>query len=190
VRRQAGGWLVEMNRSTLPGVVVVDGAGDAAAARGLERAVARRNATVLRIGEALVARQARFLTEGPEGLRPMTLADLAAATGLHQSTISRVVAGLLIATPRGTVALRGLFGAALAGAEGGAGVAALAVRHRIAALIAAEDPAAPLSDEQIARRLSEGGVAIARRTVAKYREQQGIAGSAARRRRARLDRGR
>lgn len=194
VRQRRGGWLVELNRSTLPGVFVAEpGAvsgegGDPAAARWLEHAVARRNQTLLRIGEAVVARQARFLTEGPEALRPMRLADLAAATGLHESTISRAGAGLLLATPRGTVALRALFSAALRGNGAGAEVAAAAVRHRVAAMIAAEDAASPLSDAQIAGRLSQGDVRIARRTVAKYREQQGIPGSADRRRRARLDR--
>lgn len=194
VRRRAGGWLVELTRSTLPGIVVLDHGQDPEAeaelraARWLERAVARRNTTSLRIAEAVVAHQADFLAAGPAQLRPMALADLAARTGLHESTISRVVAGLLMATPRGTFAVRMLFGAALPVQHDGAAVSAMAMRHRIAALIAAEDPRVPLSDSAIAAHFAKEGITLARRTVAKYREAEGIAASSGRRNAARLNR--
>ncbi|MCL7464721.1 RNA polymerase factor sigma-54 [Phaeovulum sp. NW3] len=190
VRRRADGWLVEMTRSTLPGVMVRDagaGAEDEAlrAARWLERAVARRNDTALRITQAVVERQRDWLDHGPGRLQPMALADLAGPTGLHESTISRVTAGLLLATPRGMVALRDLFGPGLPLREGGV-IAARAVRHRIVALIRAEVRAAPLSDGAIADLLAAEGIVLARRTVAKYREAEGIAPAPARRRAARI----
>lgn len=191
VRRRQGGWAITLNRSTLADVFVRDPDGkgsddDQRAARWLERAVARRNATTLQIAEAVVAHQAAFLAKGPAELRPMTLADLARVTGLHESTISRVGAGLMLATPRGTLTLHSLFSGALPAADGP--VATAAVRHQIVELIAKEPAAAPLSDEQIARVLGERGIRIARRTVAKYREAQGISSSAERRARARLNR--
>ena len=189
-RRRKAGWQVELNHSTLPAIVVCDEADGTAAelkaARWLEHVVARRNTTLLMIGEAVARRQAAYLAQGPAALRPMRLADLAEDCGLHESTISRVASGLLLQAPPGMVTLRDLCGAGLRQEGQDEPIAAGAVRHRIAAMIAAEPPHAPLSDVRIAALLAGQGIAIARRTVAKYREQQGVPAAAARRARSRL----
>ncbi|PQO24136.1 RNA polymerase sigma-54 factor [Rhodobacteraceae bacterium WD3A24] len=188
------GWKVDHNHATLPHLIVLDPGADAFAdaearrealtsARWLERAVARRNATTLRVAGEVVERQSAYLRDGPARLAPLCFADVAAAVGVHESTVSRVTAGLRMETPRGGVALRDLFSPALPG-HGGAPVSTTAVRHRIAEMIAAEVPERPLSDAAIAGHLRERGIGIARRTVAKYREMLGLPGSAARRTRA------
>ena len=97
------------------------------------------------------------------------MGDVALALDLHESTISRVVAGTSIDTPRGTWWLRALFSGSMGG-----DVSAATLRDRLARLVAAEDRAKPLSDEALAKALSQGGVDIARRTVAKYRDALGI----------------
>ncbi|MDP4033909.1 MAG: RNA polymerase factor sigma-54 [Pseudorhodobacter sp.] len=192
VRREAGRWLVELNRSTLPEIEVRDdievqaGAGDdpLRAARWLQRAVLRRNATTLRIGVEVVRRQAGFLRDGPARLQPLSFADIAGATGLHVSTVSRVTAGLMVATPRRTLLLRDFFSAALRGSSGEAGVATATLLHELHQLIGHENPAAPLSDAAIVRHFHSRGITVARRTVAKYRAELHLAGSAARKRMA------
>lgn len=197
-----GGWQVELNRSSLPAVLVRDGAAqrlsaparrdrDArgyiaerlSVARWLARAVDHRNRTVLRIGEEIVRQQPDFFARGPAHLRPMVLQDIAAAAGVHESTVSRVAGCILMATPHGTLPLKRFFSAALGAQRDVAGSAA-AVRHRIGALIRCEAPEAPLSDDQIVRLMRSEGISVARRTVAKYRDQLNIPGSVERRRQA------
>lgn len=190
IRRRRRGWLIELNRSTLPGILIRDDADAAAAdlqaARWLDHALARRNATLLTIGEALVARQPGYLARGPAALHPMRLTDIAHDCNLHESTISRAASGLLIQTPQGVVTLHDLCGAGFAGGGPDGPVAAGAVRHLVAQLIANEPATDPLSDAEITRRLAERGIRIARRTVAKYRSQQGIPAAGQRKARARL----
>ena len=160
------GWTVALNRSSLPVLSLAEGKADGrAAARELIRLVENRNATLLTVGQEILSRQEAALNEGSGALVPMTMAEVAAAVGLHESTISRVVAGTAVDTPGGTWWLRALF----TGAVREGGPAAGALRDRLARLIAAEDPAAPLSDEDLARALATDGAPIARRTVAKYR---------------------
>ncbi|MDP1669914.1 RNA polymerase factor sigma-54 [Phaeovulum sp.] len=188
VRRERGRWMVELNRSTLPAIELreaPEGGSDELLrdARWMARAVARRNTTTLRIAREVLLRQAGFLADGPERLVPLTAAEIAQATGLHPSTISRVTAGLLLATPRATLRFRDFFSAALAARGDAAPVATQRVLHQMQALIAAEDRTRPLSDDDIARHFQARGVVLARRTVAKYRAALGIAGSAARRKR-------
>lgn len=196
-----GGWQVDLNRSTLPSVVIrtdearrlAPAARDTMAtgyvterlsvARWLSRAVEHRNRTVLKIGEQLVHRQADFMAHGPAHLRPMILREVADAVGVHESTVSRVSNGILVATPHGTFPLKHFFSAALP-AQDEAGGSAGAVRHRIEKLIRGEQPGRPLSDDQLVRALQADGVQVARRTVAKYREQLHIPSSAMRRRQA------
>jgi RNA polymerase sigma-54 factor len=161
------GWMVSLNRSTLPAVSVAEGRGKGRAeARAILRMVEGRNTTLLAVGQEILARQAAVLDDGLGALVPMTMADVAGALGLHESTVSRVVAGTSVDTPRGTWWLRAFF--TQAPHEGGP--AAGALRDRLARLVAAEDPTRPLSDEALALALAEDGTApIARRTVAKYR---------------------
>jgi RNA polymerase sigma-54 factor len=108
----------------------------------------------------------------------MNFANLAAELELHETTVGRLAAGRMMATPRGAVTLRALCSAAIATQDGGQ-VSAVALRHRIGGLIAQEGRR-PLSDAQIAARLEADGILLARRTVAKYRAQLGISSAAER----------
>jgi RNA polymerase sigma-54 factor len=185
--RPEGGWEISLNRSALPTVEVQRAdKGDAAqlaAARALKQAVEARGTTLLRVGREIAALQEGALNDGAAALVPMTMAELGEALGLHESTISRVVAGTSLDTPRGTWWLRRMFSTARKGAEGIA-VSGAALRHRLAQLVAAEDPAKPLSDAALADAISkEAGVALPRRTAAQYRTDAGIPPAHRRRRR-------
>ena len=187
------GITVELNRSTLPAVVIEDGAGMGSAdqrmldaAKAVARAVERRNISTLQIATEIVRRQSEFFRKGPTALKPLTLREVAEATGVHESTVSRVTAGLRMDTPRGPTGLRDLLGSGLA-TKGGP-VSAIAVQSLIREMIEAEDPAHPLSDARIKARLSDLGIEIARRTVAKYREKLRIPGTVERRAHAKLRR--
>lgn len=160
------GWTLALNRSALPTLSLAEGRGrDRSAARELIRLVENRNATLLSVAQEILSRQEAALNHGTGALVPMTMAEVAASVGLHESTVSRVVAGASVDTPQGTWWLRSLFTAAVR--KGGP--AAGALRDRLARLVAGEDPASPLSDKALAEALSAGGAPIARRTVAKYR---------------------
>jgi RNA polymerase sigma-54 factor len=193
------GWHVDLNRSTLPRVLVRATEAEAVSARSAEkasayvgerlsvarwlaRAVEHRNQTILKVGAEVVRRQKAFLEGGAAFMRPMILREVADAIGVHESTVSRVTSGMLVATPQGTFPLKSFFSAALSGSEGEEAGSAAAVRHRIKQLVQAETPHEPLSDEAIAKIVSTEGVVLARRTVAKYREMLGIASSSERRR--------
>jgi len=188
VRKSAAGtWEVALNRSCLPAVSVLReaaGAGSArtgsagarsagmAAARAVARLVTTRNDTLLRVGHEVLTRQCAALDHGPGALVALTMAEVAAAVGLHESTVSRIVAGTSVDTPRGTWWLRRLFSPRVG--EDAAATAGAAVRARLGQLVATEPKAAPLSDAALALALAEAGVAVARRTVAKYRAALGI----------------
>lgn len=178
---------LDLNRSTLPGIVVNDATGlnpaDQAmldAAKAVARAVERRNITTLQIATEILRRQSDFLRRGSAALKPLTLREVAEATGVHESTVSRVTAGLRMDTPRGPLGLRDFFSSGLAGTSGP--VSAVAVQALIRDMTDSEDKAHPLSDELIASRLSRRGIHIARRTVAKYREKLRIPGAVERKR--------
>lgn len=177
--RQGTAWSASLNRSALPDIVVLDGldrdqrrAGDR-----LRRALIRRNRSVLAVAGALATRQSTFL-DGGEAPAPLTLTALARMAGRHPSTIGRITAALTADTPRGVLPLRALMGRTVRGA----GIGTDDLKRRIAGLIAAEDPARPLSDADLTGLLRARGVAIVRRTVAKYRAAQGIEPASARRR--------
>ena len=162
-----GGWEVSMNRSSLPTLHLAQGreGGDLAAAKSVQRLVEARNSTLQRVGQEVLRRQISALTKGCGALVPMTMAEVAEALNLHQSTVSRVVAGTSVDTPHGTWWLRKLF----TGGMGEGQLSAAALRDRLQRLIAVEDKGAPLSDEALAAALDAGGGQVARRTVAKYR---------------------
>lgn len=201
VSQTPDGWSVELNRSTLPAVVVLRDKADRltcdapradtrvyvnerlSVARWLSRAVEHRNRTVLRIGEEIVRHQAAFFAQGPRHLRPMILKEIAKVANVHESTVSRVVTGILMATPQGCFPLKYFFTAALPARDEACGSAG-AVRHRISRLIRAETVARPLSDDQLVQIMKADGIEVARRTVAKYREQLNIPASSIRRRQA------
>lgn len=153
-----------------------------AQARSLIEALALRGRTLARIGDWLAETQAGFFASGPEGLVPATRRDLAQALQLHPSTVTRALAGKAIDVDGRLWPLSVFFSAALPGASGP--VSARAVQRRIAALISAEPPTRPLSDEKVASLLRAEGVDIARRTVAKYRDGLRIPPASRRRRQA------
>ena len=165
------GWEVRLNDAALPALRLAGGKGPGrSAARALLRMVEGRNATLLRVARAILSRQVAALEQGTGALRPMTMAEVAEATGLNQSTVSRAVAGTAVDTPRGTWWLRRLFSRPVRGE----GPAAAALRDSLARLVAAEDPSRPLADEALAEALAAAGAPVARRTVAKYRAMLGI----------------
>jgi RNA polymerase sigma-54 factor len=194
VRRTDQGWAVEINPGSVPRLRVnqdyaslVSRSGDYATlrsqlqeARWLIRSLEIRRDTLLRVARTIVQRQAAFLERGEEAMQPMILRDVAEDIGMHESTISRVTTGKYMLTPRGLYEFRFFFSSHVSGADG-EDVSSVAIRARIRKLIADEEPTKPLSDAQLAQRLSDEGVKVARRTVAKYREALGLASSGDRR---------
>lgn len=173
-----GSWSIALNKSAMPSLRVeksTHGGADALAqAKSLQRLVLARNSTLLLVAQEIFARQHEAVRIGPIAVLPMTMAEIADALNMHESTISRVVAGASLDTPRGTWWLRQMFSIALGG-NGAPLISGVALRHRLARLIAAEDAGKPLSDAALSQQLAaDAGVLIARRTVAKYREVQGI----------------
>ncbi|RMH60051.1 MAG: RNA polymerase sigma-54 factor [Zetaproteobacteria bacterium] len=150
-------------------------------AYGLVQALRQREETLLRVGQCLVRRQADMLTAGLPAVRPLTLRDVAEELGVHESTVSRAVQGKYADTPIGTLPLKAFFSAGLRTQVGGT-ISTSRVRQRIRALIEAEDKTRPISDQRIAEILCREGIEVARRTVAKYREQLGLPSSSRRRR--------
>ncbi len=195
VRRSERGWSVELNAAALPRVRLNDSyaglitrAAEHAVmrtqlqeARWLLRSLEIRNDTLLRVARCIVQRQAAFLELGDESMQPMVLKDVADEVEMHESTISRVTTGKYMHTPRGVYEFRFFFSSHVGG-EDGSEVSSTAIRAKIRKLIASEEAASPLSDSRIAELLSQDGVQVARRTVAKYREAIGIAPSSERRR--------
>jgi RNA polymerase sigma-54 factor len=198
VRRNARGWSVEINPATVPRVRLNQGYAELIG-RGAEHATMRtqlqearwllksleiRNDTLAKVARSIVARQHEFLERGEEHMQPMILRDIASAIGMHESTVSRITSGKYMHTPRGVFELRYFFSSHIEGTEGGGASSSTAIRAKIKKLIREEDPANPLSDSRIVELLAAAGVAVARRTVAKYREALGLAPSNERRREA------
>ncbi len=138
-------------------------------ARWFIKNIQQRFDTILRVSRAIVERQKNFFVHGALAMRPLVLRDIADELGLHESTISRVTTAKYMATPQGTYELKYFFGSGL-GTDTGGNASSTAVRALIKQFVAAEDPARPLSDSQLADMLKEQGIECARRTVAKYRE--------------------
>jgi len=138
-------------------------------ARWFIKNIQQRFDTILRVSRAIVERQKNFFVHGELAMRPLVLRDIADELGLHESTISRVTTAKYMATPQGTFELKYFFGSGL-GTDTGGNASSTAVRALIKQFIAAESPAKPLSDSQLADMLKEQGIECARRTVAKYRE--------------------
>ncbi|MGC9163882.1 MAG: RNA polymerase factor sigma-54 [Thiomonas sp.] len=188
-RKLAQGWTAQLNPEVLPRLRVNqiyadalrrarDGGtamhGQLQEARWFVKNVQQRFDTIERVAQAIVARQQRFFDYGPVAMRPMVLREIADELGLHESTISRVTTQKFMLTPFGTVELKYFFGSGLS-TETGGNTSSTAVRELIRRLIAEEDSARPLSDSELAERLTRQGVQVARRTVAKYREALRIA---------------
>jgi RNA polymerase sigma-54 factor len=144
--------------------------------------VDRRKDTVTRITEIILEVQAEFFDDGKGLLRPLRLEDVAVEIGVHLSTVSRGVTGKYMATPYGMFELKHFFSGGYRTNQG-IDVASTSIKQRIKEIVSEEDAAKPYSDQKLAELLTEDGVTVARRTVAKYREELGIEPSWARRRR-------
>lgn len=188
VRRQGTGWTVSLNGDVIPKLRIHDlyanilrrnrGAhanmtAQLQEARWLIKNVQQRFDTILRVSQAIVDRQKAFFSHGEVAMRPLVLREIAETLGLHESTVSRVTTQKYMLTPHGTFELKYFFGSHVATDSGGA-ASSTAIRALIKQLVAAEDSRHPLSDNQIAETLSEQGIVVARRTVAKYRESMRI----------------
>jgi RNA polymerase sigma-54 factor len=143
-------------------------------ARWFIKNIQQRFDTILRVSSAIVERQRNFFMHGELAMRPLVLREIADELGLHESTISRVTTAKYMATPFGTYELKYFFGSSL-GTETGGNASSTAVRALLKQFIASEEPAKPLSDNQLSDLLKEQGIECARRTVAKYREALRIA---------------
>ena len=132
-----------------------------------------RNETLLRVAQSIVEEQRAFLEYGPEAMRPLVLRDIAEQLGIHESTVSRATANKFMLTPRGLYELKFFFSSHVQTTGGGI-CSATAIQAMLKRLIAAENPARPLSDATLSDLLLKEGIQVARRTVAKYREGLGI----------------
>ncbi|MFL6551637.1 MAG: RNA polymerase factor sigma-54 [Povalibacter sp.] len=195
VRRTERGWAVEINPASLPRIRVnqsyaglIGRSSDHAMlrtqlqeARWLIRSLEIRNETLLKVARCIVQRQSAFLENGDESMQPMILKDVAEAVEMHESTISRVTTNKYMHTHRGVFEFRYFFSSHVAASDG-TEMSSTAIRAKIRKLVAAEEADKPLSDSRIADILSQEGVQVARRTVAKYREALGIPPSSDRKR--------
>ena len=197
VRRTDRGWTVEINQATVPRVRVnqsyaslISRAPDHAMlrtqlqeARWLMRSLEIRNETLIKVARCIVQRQTSFFELGEEAMEPLILKDVAAAVEMHESTISRVTTAKYMHTPRGVFEFRYFFSSHVAAADG-TEMSSTAIRAKIRKLISQESPENPWSDSKLAEILSQEGIPVARRTVAKYREGMQIAPSNERKRAA------
>jgi len=145
------------------------------------QAIEQRRQTMLKVMNFIVDRQREFFEKGIEYLKPLTLREVAEVINMHESTVSRVTNEKWVQTPRGVLPLKFFFSSALS-TTSGEDASARAIRAQIQKLVADETAQDPLTDQQIVQKLRERGVRIARRTVAKYRDQLGILSARMRRR--------
>ena len=151
-----------------------------ARAKDLMESLERRKSTLMRIAEVILDEQYAFFEEGVEQLRPLTMQHVADKLGLHETTVTRAVAGKYMQTSFGLFKFRFFFTSGFVTEEGD-DVSSRSVKQKIKEMIDHEDPAKPLSDSKIAKELEKSGLKVARRTVAKYREAIGIPSSSLRR---------
>jgi len=150
-------------------------------ARWFIKSLHSRNDTLMKVSNKIIEHQKGFLDYGDEAMKPLVLHDIAEAVGMHESTISRVTTQKYMHTPRGIFELKYFFSSHV-GTEGGGECSSTAIRALIKKLVASENPQKPLSDSKITQVLSNQGINIARRTIAKYRESLSIAPSNERKR--------
>ena len=139
----------------------------------LIKSYGQRQRTIGKVAASILAYQHDFFDHGLTALRPMVLRDVAEDIGMHESTVSRVVNGKYMHTPQGLLEMRFFFHSGL-GHASGSEVSSVSVKDKIRKLIESEQVRKPMSDAAIANWLKEGGLVIARRTVAKYREEMRI----------------
>jgi RNA polymerase sigma-54 factor len=200
VAQRGAGWAVELNNATLPRLLVnrsyyhelSSGPQDKQSrawlneclqsANWLMKALDQRARTIVKVATEIVLRQEGFFRHGVAQLKPLTLRAVAEAIGMHESTVSRVTSNKYLSCERGLYELKYFFTSGIQSNDGGDAASSQAVKSRIKALIAAEDPERILSDDQLVDMLKAEGFDIARRTVAKYREAVGLGSSVQRRR--------
>ncbi|HYJ53000.1 MAG TPA: RNA polymerase factor sigma-54 [Allosphingosinicella sp.] len=200
VTRRGGGWGVELNSATLPRLLVnrsyynelSAGPQDRQSkawlneclqsANWLMKALDQRARTIVKVASEIVTQQEGFFRNGVSHLKPLTLRAIAESVGMHESTISRVTSNKYLSCDRGLYELKYFFTSGIQSNDGGDAASSEAVKSRIKALIAAEEPERILSDDQLVEMLKAEGFDIARRTVAKYREAIGLGSSVQRRR--------
>ncbi|EFB1129990.1 TPA: RNA polymerase factor sigma-54 [Escherichia coli] len=190
VRKHNGHWTVELNSDSIPRLQInqhyasmcnnARNDGDSQFIRSnlqdakwLIKSLESRNDTLLRVSRCIVEQQQAFFEQGEEYMKPMVLADIAQAVEMHESTISRVTTQKYLHSPRGIFELKYFFSSHV-NTEGGGEASSTAIRALVKKLIAAENPTKPLSDSKLTSLLSEQGIMVARRTVAKYRESLSI----------------
>ncbi|EHH8803096.1 RNA polymerase factor sigma-54 [Escherichia coli] len=190
VRKHNGHWTVELNSDSIPRLQInqhyasmcnnARNDGDSQFIRSnlqdakwLIKSLESRNDTLLRVSRCIVEQQQAFFEQGEEYMKPMVLADIAQAVEMHESTISRVTTQKYLHSPRGIFELKYFFSSHV-NTEGGGEASSTAIRALVKKLISAENPAKPLSDSKLTSLLSEQGIMVARRTVAKYRESLSI----------------
>ncbi|KWX78399.1 hypothetical protein AMQ84_09590 [Paenibacillus riograndensis] len=149
-------------------------------AKWLVKCIEERKKTLLLVGRAMLEHQFEFVVKGKASLKPLTLRMVSDCIGLHESTVSRAVNGKYVQTPGGLYELKDLLCSAVNSA-GGEVFSVPYIQSRIRELIREEDPGKPLSDQRLSEQLAEEGLTVARRTVAKYREELGLSSAALRR---------
>ena len=170
VRKHNGRWVVELNADSIPRLQINQ---QYASMCTSARNDADNQYTLLRVSRCIVEQQQAFFEQGEEFMKPMVLADIAQAVEMHESTISRVTTQKYLHSPRGIFELKYFFSSHV-NTEGGGEASSTAIRALVKKLIAAENPAKPLSDSKLTTMLSDQGIMVARRTVAKYRESLSI----------------
>lgn len=183
---EKGGWNIELNNEAVPKVRVNLSYSNLARkiekkedqltikthlheARWLIKSIESRNDTLSRVARAIVEHQSAFLAFGEEAMKPLVLNDIASSLDMHESTISRITTQKYMHTPRGVFELKYFFSSHVSGSSG-ATISSTAIRAIIKKLIASENKEKPLSDSKLSTILSDQGIKVARRTVAKYRE--------------------
>jgi RNA polymerase sigma-54 factor len=191
VDRMSGDWTISLNGDQIPHLRISNTYKDIMAQAGspaevrdyikdkirsgkfLIKSIHQRQQTISNIAHEIISRQKDFLEKGPSALRPMTMVQIADAVGVHETTVSRAISGKYMATPFGVFEMKYFFTPGYQTAAGES-LSNTSVKGAIQQLIDEEEPKKPLSDKEIVDILSERGIPIARRTVAKYRAELNI----------------
>ncbi|TVR50760.1 MAG: RNA polymerase sigma-54 factor [Puniceicoccaceae bacterium] len=191
IEKEDGEWVVKMNSDYIPRLRLSQSYKNLIAQGRLKKdertylqeklrsgkflinSIEQRQQTIERITREIVRQQVDFFEEGVSRLRPLTMTQVADAVGVHETTVSRAIANKYARTPHGVFELKYFFAAGYRSEEGNS-ISNTSVKDRIAHLVDQENPLKPLSDQELVGILAEGGITIARRTVAKYREELGI----------------
>ena len=187
VEKDKNEWIVSLNEETLPKVILLTGyweelsrkklskedkkylSKNFLAGKGLVKALEQRASTILKVAKEIIKKQDKFLDDGIMGLRPLKLKDIAEELDIHESTVSRITNSKAIYTPRGTYDLKFFFSKSLNTLSNDDGLSSKVVKEKIIQLINNEEKI--LSDNKLSKLLKEEGINVARRTVAKYREE-------------------